>query len=238
MPTKGKQAETAALQQITAGTPRDVEAIRRRIAEFLDTPTADNKKVGNSKWGVYAFYDYDGEPIYVGQTNESLRTRIRRHLTNHRTDAVAMNVLDPFEVKEIEVWPYWEFGAKATKSVEARETLDAAEYTVYTHVLKQSRFNAVLNEKEITPTKLTNLPKSYRGCIIPDHLAQERSHPDIRLARRATTIAALAKVICERKVSKGLRRTLTVQARRLEWLAAERYERLVGSDVPDADEED
>ena len=55
--------------------------------------------------GVYAFFDYDGEPIYVGQTNEMLRTRIRRHLTNQRTDDVAMSVLDPFEVLEIEVWP-------------------------------------------------------------------------------------------------------------------------------------
>ena len=61
--------------------------------------------VGNFRWGVYAFFDYDGEPIYVGQTNERLRTRIRRHLTNQRTDAVAMSVLDPFEVFEIELWP-------------------------------------------------------------------------------------------------------------------------------------
>ena len=33
------------------------------------------EEIGNSRWGVYAFYDYDGEPIYVGQTNESLRVR-------------------------------------------------------------------------------------------------------------------------------------------------------------------
>src|SRR4051794_41174719 len=90
------------------GIPKDVAAIRDRITAFLDTVAENGKKVGNSKWGVYAFYDYDGEPIYVGQTNESLRVRIRRHLTNHRTDAVAMNVLDPFEVKEIEVWPLWD----------------------------------------------------------------------------------------------------------------------------------
>ncbi|MDE3051298.1 MAG: GIY-YIG nuclease family protein, partial [Nitrospirota bacterium] len=54
---------------------------------------------------MYAFYDYDGEPIYVGQTEEKLSGRVSRHLTNQRTDAVAMNVLDPFEVAYIEVWP-------------------------------------------------------------------------------------------------------------------------------------
>ena len=65
----------------------------------------DRRTVGSHTWGIYAFYDYDGEPIYVGQTFEGLASRIGRHLTNQRTDAVAMNVLDPFEVAEIRVWP-------------------------------------------------------------------------------------------------------------------------------------
>jgi hypothetical protein len=85
------------------GVPRDVASIRQHIRAFLDKLAPNGKKIGNAKWGVYAFYDYDGEPIYVGQTNEMLRSRISRHLTNQRTDAVAMNVLDPFEVAEIEV---------------------------------------------------------------------------------------------------------------------------------------
>ncbi|MDQ2777754.1 MAG: hypothetical protein M3Y57_23005 [Acidobacteriota bacterium] len=42
--------------------------IRKYIREFLDTLTDNGKKIGNSKYGVYAFFDYDGEPIYVGQT--------------------------------------------------------------------------------------------------------------------------------------------------------------------------
>ena len=57
---------------------------------------------------------------------------------------------------------------------------------------------------------------------IPDDIFPNRKHPDIRIARRANTIASLARVISERKVSKGLRRTLLTQARRLERLAAER----------------
>jgi hypothetical protein len=44
----------------------------------------------------------------------------------------------------------------------------------------------------------------------------------VRIARRASTIASLARVISERKVSRGLRQTLLTQARRLERLAAER----------------
>jgi len=214
--------------------PQDVAAIRQRIREFSDTLDSNGKKVGNAKWGVYAFYDYDGEPIYVGQTCESLRQRIGRHLTNQRTDAVAMNVLDPFEVAEIEVWPFWELQSSKCKDREAKAVLNAAEYTVFQNVIRKSSFGAVLNEKDIVPTDEGELPASVRNRIIPDDLYEERKHPDVRIARRATTIAALARVISERDVSKGLRRTLTTQARRLERLATLRYNEIGGS-VPVAE---
>src|SRR6266566_1161056 len=97
------------------GPPADVASIRTEIRKFLETSSDEGEKIGNCKFGVYAFYDYDGEPIYVGQTNEKLRVRIGRHLTNQRTDAVAMNVLDPFEVAEIEVWPLVELEGRDTR---------------------------------------------------------------------------------------------------------------------------
>lgn len=50
----------------------------------------------------------------------------------------------------------------------------------------------------------------------------------MRIARRSSTIAALARVISERDVSKGLRRTLLTQARRLERLAQQRFEEVTG----------
>src|SRR5580693_10198946 len=88
------------------GLPSDVAAIRKEINSFFKSLDDNGRPVGSHKWGVYAFYDYDGEPIYVGQTFEGLSSRIGRHLTNQRTDAVAMNVLDPFEVADIRVWPF------------------------------------------------------------------------------------------------------------------------------------
>jgi hypothetical protein len=138
--------------------PFETEDLRKNLAAFLDTEFSDpatsiTQKVGNFRWGVYAFYDYDGEPIYVGQTNEMLRTRIRRHLTNQRTDAVAMSVLDPFEVYSIKVWPLPQFekaSAKGKKSPEyraAKAHLDALEKLIYNQALAASEFGAVLNEK-------------------------------------------------------------------------------------------
>lgn len=215
------------------GVPQDVAEIRSEIRKFLNTVAPNNVKIGNARWGVYAFFDYDGEPIYVGQTNEKLRSRIGRHLTNQRTDAVAMNVLDPFEVAEIEVWPLWELQERDSGNPEAKRILNSAEYTVFQDVLNRSTFSAVLNEADIAPTEMLQLPISFRGKIIPQHLYEHRKHPDIRIARRATTIAALARVISEREVSTGLRRTLVTQAKRLENLASKRFAEL-GGKVPTA----
>jgi hypothetical protein len=197
----------------------DVAAIRKEIRKFFETKDQNGEGIGKSKFGVYAFYDYDGEPIYVGKTYEGVSSRIGRHLTNQRTDAVAMNVLDPFEVAEIRVWPldFSQFDEKT-----ARRYLSQAEHTVFQKVLAESKLGAVLNEKPPPSMQILELPKDYRGRIIPDDIYPLRKHPDIRIARRANTIASLARVISERKVSKGLRKTLLTQARRLEKLAAER----------------
>ena len=206
--------------------PKEVAAIRDAISAFFDTTDETGRKIGSAVHGVYAFYDYDGEPIYVGQTYEKLRGRIGRHLTNQRTDAVAMNVLDPFEVAEIEIWPLDDGIESLPAGENNKGFLDKAEYTVFCRVLEKSSLGAVLNEKEIIETEIVELPKSYRQRIIPDSLYESRKHPDVRLARRANTIANLAKVISERSVSKGLRRTLLTQARRLELLASQRLKEL------------
>lgn len=176
--------------------------LRKGLNSFLNQKDAAGLRLGSNKIGVYAFYDYDGEPIYVGQTRESLGQRISRHLTNQRTDAVAMNVLDPYEVAEIEVWPL---------PGELAERLDAAEHTVFQKLLSESAFGAVLNEAVPPDAGEFDLPASYRGRIVPDEVFELRQHPDTRIARRAQTIANLARVISERNVSPGLRITLLTQ---------------------------
>lgn len=197
----------------------ETQAIRKEIESLLKTKDEGGIRIGTIKYGVYAFYDYFGEPIYVGQTKEKIGTRVRRHLTNQRTDAVAMSVLDPVEVAEVEVWP---LDLKCKQKNEIKLALASAEYTVYQKVLNASKLKFVLNEKDIPPTEEITLPTSYRHRIVPSPIYEARQHRDIRIAQRASTIADLAKVIVERKVQKGLRRTLHFQAIRLQSLAAER----------------
>ena len=200
----------------SADSPPSGDALYEGVAKVLDTVCENGRKIGDCQWGIYLFYDYEGEPIYVGQTKERLRGRIRRHLTNQRTDAVAMSVLDPFEVAEIEMWPFWQ--------KPSNDILNRAEYTVYCLALKRSKFSIVLNEVEPRASRRTKLPRSLRLPILTKDTMGERDHPDIRLARRARTMANLARVISERRVRPGIRHTLWAQAQRLEMLAKERLE--------------
>lgn len=204
--------------------PSEVATIQSAIRQCLDQKDAQGRVVGSAKYGVCCFLDYDGEPIYVGQTKESLRQRIGRHLTNQRTDAVAMNVLDPFEVLTIELYPLWDLNDPKYTDQQRTTMLNQAEYSVYLKALTNFHFHAVLNEADIPECDLIELPEVYKGQIVPEVVYQLRKHPDIRIARRAMTVANLARVISERDVSVGLRRTLLTQARRLVDLAQKRLE--------------
>lgn len=214
----------------------DVRRFRAALKSFLNERDDEGRKWADAEWGVYAFYDYDGEPIYVGQTNEQLRVRIQRHLTNQRSDAVAMRILDVFEVAEVEVWPLWSLDVSDLPLQEKKRALDAYEYTAYLNAITNSRFKAILNEKIPPRSNRVDLPPSLRRAIIDDETRAERGHPDIRIARRAETVSRLAAVARERgEVSEGLRRVLVVQAVRLAYLAASRLAYVEARPDPDAD---
>lgn len=211
-----------------------VREFRELLANALNAEDEQGRRVADSKWGVYAFYDYDGEPIYVGQTNEQLRTRIRRHLTNQRTDAVAMRILDPFEVAEVEMWPLWELSGRGGKDPEAKALLDAAEYTAYVQAVETSRYRAILNEQIPPVSARFELPPSHRHDLRGTIGIDERTHPDVRIARRAETIARLAAVARERgEVTEGLRRVLVIQGIRLTYISAVRLAESEGRPAPD-----
>ncbi|WP_217989598.1 GIY-YIG nuclease family protein [Sphingomonas lenta] len=195
-------------------------------------------RVGSVKYGVYAFLDFDDQPIYVGQTRESIGTRVRRHLTNQRTDAVAMSVLDPFEVRSVLAWPLREYqGYKASgdgrtdKSLlsAAQARLNALERLVFERLVEQSDYEIILNEKDPPVGGAADWFEPIRGDLFTGELLVRRGHPDTRLARRTSTLARLAQVISERELkSGGLRRALLAQAVRIENLARKRYGDLGG----------
>lgn len=237
-PAKAKPPIADDVSQPPFETKELREGLRGFLASEVTDPVSKKKRrIGSYKFGVYAFYDYDGEPIYVGQTREKLSGRVSRHLTNQRTDAVAMSVLDPFEVCDVELWPLPELDGLGKEDVAARRRVDALEAAVYKTLLAKSKFGAVLNEKIPVSYEAAKIPPSLRGRIVSDAVMEVRSHPDLRLARRAATISRLAQIVSERKVAPGLRRVLVVQADRLQSLAARRFDHFAGqSDDENADE--
>ena len=55
----------------------ETQKLRLALKAAFETPYLDSgKNVGAFTCGVYAFFDYDNEPIYVGQTFEGLSSRI------------------------------------------------------------------------------------------------------------------------------------------------------------------
>ncbi len=228
-----------------AELPFEVEELNRELVAFLSTtfsvPGARSTKgnrLGSLNWGVYAFFDYDGEPIYVGQTKEKIGTRIRRHLSGRRTDAVAKSILDPYEVCKVRVYPLPQFQQKKASDRLAIAHLNALEHAVFHTLLAESRFKAVLNEKmPPAPTLTVEVPEFVERQVASAKVMALRDHPDMRIARRAQTLAALAKGISERKVGLGIRRTLLTQAKRLQWLAERRLDRAPAIKDDDSDDD-
>ncbi|MGP5265936.1 GIY-YIG nuclease family protein [Brachybacterium alimentarium] len=200
---------------------RFVRGFRQLLTEALDaTDPVSGNRLGKCI-GVYAFYDYDGEPIYVGQTTEDFATRVGRHLRGQRSDTLAYRILDPFEVADMELYPLEhlrEFPAN-----ERNAQVDAIEYSTYVHAIRNSKYQAILNEKIPPVSPLIDLPIAHRFALVPEDMREDREHPDVRIARRAETLARVAAVAHERgEVSAGLRRVIVIQAVRLADLAASR----------------
>lgn len=55
----------------TSGEPLEVSQLYAGVRRLLDATTSDGRIAGDCQHGVYLFVDYDGEPIYVGQTREN-----------------------------------------------------------------------------------------------------------------------------------------------------------------------
>ncbi|MFI7672018.1 GIY-YIG nuclease family protein [Nocardia sp. NPDC049526] len=203
-------------------TPRR-QGARNLLDDALTDEDAQGRVWADAKFGCYAFYDFDGEPIYVGQTNERLRTRVRRHLTNQRTDAVAMNILDVQEVAELELWPLWALQDTNVRDPDARALLDATEYTVYRKAIYQTKLGALLNEKIPNAAGEVELPPSRRFLVVDDQTRSEAKNPDVRIARNAEMLRRLSTTILERgQPSMGARHALLVRSARLTQLVASR----------------
>lgn len=208
-----------------------VQRFRGLLTKAFSTADPASAKALGKCIGVYAFYDYDDEPIYVGQTTEDFATRVGRHLRGQRSDTLAYRILDPFEVASMRLWPAEEL--RALGRAEKAKAMDALEYSVYAAAVRESRYHAILNEKIPPLSDEVPLPRSMKFELVDESMRPEREHPDVRIARRAETLARVAAVAHERgEVSPGLRRVIVIQAVRLADLAAARLAYVEGRKGP------
>ena len=103
-----------------------------------------------SQIGVYALCDLDKTPIYVGQSTDGIRARVRRHLTSARSDIIANRQIDVWEIAWVLTWP-----------VEHRGEINSLEAQIFHWFDKQS------------PLMNGTVPKAPFELMSPQTPAQE-----------------------------------------------------------------
>ena len=85
---------------------------------------------------------------------------------------------------EIEVWPLPELQGIDGRNMDARLQLNALERVITAKAVAESRFKAILNEKDPPPgATVVPVPPSFRGRVVSDAVHALRSHPDFRINR-------------------------------------------------------
>ena len=125
-----------------------------------------------SKIGCYVLCDLDQVPIYVGQSVDGIRARVRRHLTSARSDIIANRQIDVWEIAW--VWAY---------PVENRDEIGAIEDALFHKFHSKS---ALMNGKvPRVPTQRIEVPPPFQKILMADAEIIEKRDPALRLPRQA-----------------------------------------------------
>jgi hypothetical protein len=153
--------------------------------------------------GVYALCDLDCIPIYVGQSVDGIRSRVRRHLTSARSDIIANRMIDVWEIAFVMAWPVPDIGQIAP--------LEAFLF---------SRFDGrkqLMNGKTMTaPATLAFAePEIQIVQVIEEGERKDRLDPSLRLPRQIAQYLALVDYILTVKDEAHLKRSLRAHFDRL-----------------------
>jgi 2-polyprenyl-6-methoxyphenol hydroxylase-like FAD-dependent oxidoreductase len=152
--------------------------------------------------GVYALCDLDGVPMYVGQSVDGIRSRVRRHLTSARSDIIANRQVDVWEIAYVWAWP-----------VADKLDIEPLEAALF------QRFDAqipLMNGK-VLPLKPSpvNEPDRQDIQVIEEGERLRRLRPDQRLERQIRQYGILVDYIQTVKNAPHLKRALDAHFERL-----------------------
>jgi len=153
--------------------------------------------------GVYALCDLDQIPIYVGQSVDGIRARVRRHLTSARSDIIANRQIDVWEIAYVMAWP-----------VPDKGMIEALEAYLFHHFdAHKPLMNGTIPQN---PGRLNfEIPNYSMVQVISDADLETRRDPELRLPRQIEHYQRLVDHILTVKDSKQLRRSLRAHFERL-----------------------
>jgi len=153
--------------------------------------------------GVYALCDLDRVAIYVGQSVDGIRARVRRHLSSARSDVIANRQLDVWEVAFVWAWP---MPAASQEEVTQLECHLANEF----HRVKP--LMGTIPTPRLMPGQM---PERQEVMILPEAEIIKRQDPLLRLPRQAMHFNNLFSHILEVKDNEVLRAALAAHFDRL-----------------------
>lgn len=129
--------------------------------------------------GVYALCDLDEVPIYVGQSVDGIRARVRRHITSARSDIIANRQIDVWEIAYVWCWPL--------DNVDHINWLEAHLFHLFNE--ESPLMNGSI-PAEPEPGAF-EVPEPIRVQILPDEEIASRQRIEVRLPRQANHFTEL-----------------------------------------------
>lgn len=153
--------------------------------------------------GVYALCDLDAVPIYVGQSVDGIRTRVRRHLSSARSDIIANRQIDVWEIAFVWAWP-----------VEFEHQIGALEAHLFVEFDTNMPLMNGKSMKAVGPLPF-DLPERQQVQVIEEEERQDRLAPSKRLPRQIMQYLNLVDYIQTVKDENHIKRSLRAHFDRL-----------------------
>lgn len=153
--------------------------------------------------GVYALCDLDGVPIYIGQSVDGIRARVRRHLSSARSDIIANRQIDVWEIAYVWAWP-----TRDRDSIPGLESHLFCKYDSEKPLMNGQTFAVAEYDPQLVPEK-----KTVQVIEEPERL--RRLEPQQRLPRQISQYLRLVDYIQNVKDAAHLKRSLEAHFDRL-----------------------
>lgn len=172
--------------------------------------------------GVYVLCDLDGIPIYVGQSRDGIRARVRRHLTSARSDIIANRQIDVWEIAWVLAFP--------EPNPEKLAELESCVFHYFND--RSTLMNGTIPAR---PSDDTEPPApAQRVQVMADDEIAEKLEAPLRLPRQAEHYSQIVSHFLAVKNSTQIARAMQAHFERL----SKYHRQLLGSATPDEETSD